>query len=139
MSIFLRKLKLSDLNVVLRILKSAFSSYVNTNEVDIIKSIKSENLIPFVVLREEEIIGVATIILYKRLSNGYTAVIEDVAIIDSHQGMGYGKFIIKELIEIARKLDCFKIIAECEKDKIKFYEKCGLHSNGHIVKKLLVT
>ena len=138
MSILIREMNLTDVDEVLSILKSTFKSYLHVRKEQLINSLSSANLFPYVAIYEGEIIGTATLIIYKRLSDGLTAVIEDVAICETRQGMGLGKIIINELIKNAYELGCFKLIAECKKDRIKFYEKSGLHSNSYIVKKILL-
>jgi len=135
MSIEVREMKLSDVDEVLELLKSTFNSYLNVKKEHLIDSFNSKDLFPYVAIYNGEIIGTASLIVYKRLSNGRTAVIEDVVIKEGRHGMGFGKIIVNVLISNALKLGCFKIYAECMKEKIKFYEKCGFSEKSIIVKK----
>ena len=52
--------------------------------------------------------------------------IEDIVICNTNRGMGIGKGLISFLINIANDEDCYKVILNCKKEYVGFYEKCGL-------------
>jgi len=55
-----------------------------------------------------------------------TILIEDKVICNTNRGMGLGKGLISFLINIAKDEDCYKVILNCKKEYVGFYEKCGL-------------
>jgi len=57
--------------------------------------------------------------------NGSVGHIEDMVVNNEHQGKGFGKAIIKELTKYATECGCYKVILNCAKKNMKFYEKCG--------------
>ncbi|BEI83942.1 hypothetical protein CcaverHIS002_0405460 [Cutaneotrichosporon cavernicola] len=50
---------------------------------------------------------------------------KDIAVSKSMQGRKLGLHLINCLEEIARSTGCYKVILDCSKDNIPFYEKCG--------------
>ena len=55
-----------------------------------------------------------------------TGHIEDVVVNENCRGTGYGKKIIKYLIDIAEKEKCYKVILCSSLKNSGFYENCGL-------------
>jgi glucosamine-phosphate N-acetyltransferase len=51
--------------------------------------------------------------------------IEDIVVDKSLNGLGMGKKLIEKLKNHAKQNGCYKIILDCRKDIIAFYEKCG--------------
>jgi ribosomal protein S18 acetylase RimI-like enzyme len=51
--------------------------------------------------------------------------IEDIVVDDSCRGMGLGKIIIEQLVEICRAMNCYKTVLTCAEKNVGFYEKCG--------------
>lgn len=51
--------------------------------------------------------------------------IEDIVVDKSLNGLGIGKKLLEELKNHAKNEGCYKIILDCRKDIIGFYEKCG--------------
>jgi GNAT superfamily N-acetyltransferase len=62
------------------------------------------------------------------------ALLEDVFIEEEYRGRGLGSLIVREAIEKARELNCYKIIATSrfERENVhKFYEKLGFRKWGY--------
>lgn len=78
------------------------------------------------------IIGSITILIEPKFIHnlGKVCHIEDVIIDDDFRGLGLGKLLINEAIEISKKSLCYKTILNCSNDNIIFYEKCGLIKNS---------
>ena len=55
----------------------------------------------------------------------FRATLWDVVVDKNIRGYGLGKKIIDKAIQYAKNQGCYKIILDCNKDNIKFYEKCG--------------
>ena len=57
--------------------------------------------------------------------------IEDVVTNNDHRNNGYGKHLIKYLINIAlTKNNCYKVILNCGENLDEFYTKCGMIKTG---------
>jgi len=74
-----------------------------------------------------KILGTGTIILEQKLFNQqkYVGHIEDVIIKKEYQGKGYGKILLEKIIDYCKKLNCYKVILNCDKNLEGFYSKCG--------------
>lgn len=78
------------------------------------------------------IIGSITILIESKFIHnlGKVCHIEDVVIDDDFRGLGLGKLLVNEAIEISKKSLCYKTILNCSNDNVIFYEKCGLTKNS---------
>jgi len=78
-------------------------------------------------LESKKVIGTATLLIEQKFihNGGKVGHIEDVATRKGFEGMGVGRKIINELIEIANEYGCYKIILDCDANVVKFYEKLG--------------
>lgn len=57
--------------------------------------------------------------------------IEDVVTDNQYGNKGYGKSLIKYLINIATNdMNCYKVILSCKEELNDFYEKCGMTKSG---------
>ena len=81
---------------------------------------------------ENQLIGMGTLLIESKLIHGGSKVahIEDVVIDKTYQGKGYGKILINNLIEKAKKFKCYKIILNCDEKNIRFYEKAGFQQKN---------
>jgi GNAT superfamily N-acetyltransferase len=62
------------------------------------------------------------------------ALLEDVYVDEKHRGKGIGTELVKRAIELAKNLDCYKIIATSrfERNNVhKWYEKLGFKKFGY--------
>ncbi len=86
----------------------------------------------FVLHDEKQLIGMATMIIERKLTHGGSNVahIEDVVIDKIFTGKGHGKKLMELLVERAKLLKCYKVILNSSPDKIKFYEKCGFQQKN---------
>ncbi|BEI99497.1 hypothetical protein CcaverHIS631_0405400 [Cutaneotrichosporon cavernicola] len=75
----------------------------------------------------DKLVAVGTVFLERKFLRGTGVVghIEDIAVSKSMQGRKLGLHLINCLEEIARSTGCYKVILDCSKDNIPFYEKCG--------------
>ena len=82
-----------------------------------------------------KLIGAGSIFKLMKLHNNSVAQIEDVFINEHFRGLGYGKEIIDNLIQIAlTKINCYKIILNCSDKNINFYKKCNFTLAGNEMK-----
>ncbi|GAA93923.1 uncharacterized protein L969DRAFT_92171 [Mixia osmundae IAM 14324] len=92
---------------------------------------------PLVVATEHKIMAVGTLIVERKFLRGLGLVghIEDIAVSKEAQGQSLGKKIILALTAIGEKVGCYKVILDCNKDNIPFYEKCGyVHKEYEMVR-----
>lgn len=101
-----RKLKLTDKKEIEKIFEQLVGEKVKVN----IKSLLEDKGANCIVLEEDKkLIGFASLIVHAVPSEGSVARVEDVIILDTHRGKGYGKKIMEELIKIAKKKKVKKI------------------------------
>ncbi|EJT99592.1 acyl-CoA N-acyltransferase [Dacryopinax primogenitus] len=74
-----------------------------------------------------QILATSTLLLERKhlRSGGLVGHIEDVAVSSLAQGRGLGKLLITTLTGLAEGLGCYKVILDCARDNVGFYEKCG--------------
>ena len=53
-----------------------------------------------------------------------------ISMAKEYQGQGLGQEIVSHLIDLSKKLGCYKCILNCDVNLIKFYQKCGLEPNN---------
>ncbi|MBD3355079.1 GNAT family N-acetyltransferase [Candidatus Woesearchaeota archaeon] len=85
-----------------------------------------------------QLVGTGLLLIQMNIShNGRPyAHIENIVVDKNHRKKGIGKKIILYLVEKAKKAGCYKIILDCEKKNIPFYEKCGLYETGEVEMRL---
>lgn len=87
-----------------------------------------------VAVADDAVIGTASLILeHKFLHRGGTiGHIEDVAVRPGFEGKGIGSAVVRELIEMAKRSGCYKVILSCTDENVPFYSRIGFrrHDNG---------
>lgn len=75
---------------------------------------------------DNKIIATGTILYETKIIHGGKKVghIEDIVVDEAYRGKGIASQILKLLIEDS-KTNCYKVILDCNKDTIHFYEKNG--------------
>ncbi len=81
----------------------------------------------WVMVCNDDIIATGTIIIeHKFIHNcGKVGHIEDIVVHKDKHGLGIGKKIIDELVNIARNNGCYKVILNTSEKNVGFYEKSG--------------
>ena len=81
----------------------------------------------------DRIIGSTTLLIEPKFihQGGFVGHIEDVVVSKEFQGNQIGEKIIKYVLELAKKHNCYKTILNCSDEVKQFYEKIGFkyHSN----------
>ena len=79
-----------------------------------------------------KIVATAKLCIELKLHNNFAqmALIEDVVVSEECRGMGFGKNITDVLVQRAKAEKCYKIVLNCSKDNIPFYEKCNFKQKG---------
>jgi glucosamine-phosphate N-acetyltransferase len=78
------------------------------------------------------IMGSGTIIYEPKIIRSCKNVghIEDIVVHSNYRGQGISKNIIHKLIHMGSENNCYKVILDCKKDMVSFYEKNGFINNG---------
>jgi glucosamine-phosphate N-acetyltransferase len=87
----------------------------------------NKNHIVLVYEENNKILASGTLIIEKKLIRNCSSVghIEDIVVDRELNGKGIGKKLINELVEYAKNNGCYKVILDCRKEIMLFYEKCG--------------
>jgi glucosamine-phosphate N-acetyltransferase len=90
------------------------------------------NMEIWVIQEDNRLVATGTIIYEPKLIfNRVTyAHVEDICVLESERGKGYGKKIVDHLFQTAQNTKCYKITLVCAEGTVPFYEKCGLEKRG---------
>jgi len=124
----IRYARIEDLDDILRLLDQ-LSPADKTDRSEFVFRMLINNGHYVIALYEDgnKVIGTATLMVRINLSHDCRPVgyIENVVVDDSYRGQGIGKKLVENLLDKADALDCYKVILDCSKHNIKFYEKVG--------------
>jgi glucosamine-phosphate N-acetyltransferase len=78
------------------------------------------------------IIASGTLLVERKLIHCLSAVghIEDIVVAADMRGVGIGRALIAHLVAIAKQQGCYKVILDCNEQKMPFYEACGFVRKG---------
>ena len=81
---------------------------------------------------ENDIIATGTIMYEKKFiyNNSSLAHIEDICVKQDYRKFGFGKLIVKHLMNLAKERGCYKVTLDCSEENSHFYIKCGLEKRG---------
>jgi glucosamine-phosphate N-acetyltransferase len=82
----------------------------------------------FVAVTEDgEIIGSITILIEQKFihDGGKVGHIEDVVTRIEYEGRGVGKALVVKALDFAKQKKCYKVVLDCSKKNVEFYEKLG--------------
>ena len=93
---------------------------------------KCHNIIIFVYVIDEKIVGGATVIIEQKFIHGGKKVghIEDVVVKKDHRGNGIGQELINKCVQVSDANNCYKVILDCDESNISFYTKNGFKEKG---------
>ena len=101
--------------------------------INILKNLPENHTI-FVCTMHEKVVGMFTVLIEQKLTNGGKCIahVEDVVVDNQHRGLGIGKSMIQFAVGYAQGKNCYKIILNCREDLCEFYQKEGFikHSEG---------
>ena len=101
---------------------------------------QSQNIKTIVYETNDGIVATGSIFIEPKIIHNISFVghIEDVVVRHDQRQKGYGQLIINYLTEYAKQQQCYKVILDCQRSNINFYEKCGyLESSVQMRKDLL--
>ncbi len=139
MSENVRLAKLGDLSGLLALLqqiKPEEKTNVETSRLEKTMSeiIGNKNHYIAVYELDNRLVGTATLIIQLNLTHDGRPYghIENVVTDKEYRGRGVGKGLMDFLIKEAKERGCYKLVLDCAKDKIPFYEKCGFDAKGSV-------
>lgn len=102
------------------------------------KIIDDENYYFMVAEINKQIVGTATMLIQRNLThNGRSyAHIENVVTDSGFRKRGIGKILLLELVNVAKSLDCYKVILNCSLENSKFYNSVGFSLTNEIEMRL---
>jgi glucosamine-phosphate N-acetyltransferase len=86
------------------------------------------------------ILGSGTIIYEPKIIHGckYVGHIEEIVVHEKYRGHGIAKKILEKLTNNANKKNCYKVVLDCKKNIIPFYEKTGFTQSNFQMSKYFV-
>ena len=128
MVLFIRAIEASDFENV-KCLLQHLSNTVSTEPIQFADFVSALPRNQHILVMEENgvVFGIGTLLLEKKIIHEFGTVgpIEDIVILPSHQGKGYGKILVQHLVQLAKQEKCYKCILNCDKKNVAFYRKCG--------------
>ncbi len=78
------------------------------------------------------VVGSGTLFVERKFIRNCGSVghIEDIVVDQGQRGKNLGKAIVTHLAGIAKELGCYKVILDCDKENVVFYEKCEFKDKG---------
>lgn len=132
-----REIRLIDQIQIMYLLSQLTTvNYISNDKFRKFLDVKKDNHKIYVILDNDEIVGCGTILIEPKLIHGMKNVghIEDIVIDKKKRGKKYGYHLINFLVNIGKTNNCYKIILDCSKKNIGFYEKCKFkEKESHMV------
>jgi dTDP-glucose pyrophosphorylase len=102
------------------------------------KIIEDENHYLLVAELNNKLVGTATMLVQNNLTHYARpyAHIENVVTDLEYRKRGIGKLLISELINVAKSLDCYKVILNCTLQNSRFYESVGFSLTNEVEMRL---
>jgi len=90
------------------------------------------NVYTFVYAVDGKLYGTAKLILELKFSNNLaiSGHVEDVAVLPEYRNKGVARTIVDYIVQFCWKLDCYKIVLECDEKLIPLYEHSGFKTKG---------
>lgn len=86
---------------------------------------KAMGMVTLVAVRNDVVIGTASVLFEPKLNGQVVAHIEDVVVIPHQQSKGLGRRLVERCIEEASERGCYKVILDCKDSVCPFYQKLG--------------
>ena len=93
------------------------------------ESIKKQGGIIYVIKVGSKLVATAKLLVEIKFFDS-VGHIEDVVVDINHRKFGYGKIIVKHMLNISDSMNCYKCVLYANKDLESFYTKCGMIKKG---------
>ena len=130
MDITIRHIDSNDYNGYLELLFELSQYKHNIDKLSFDNLLTNKNCIILVIEFDNKIIGAGSLFILNKLHCNPFGQIEDVVIKKEYRHLGLGKKIINQLVSIGKTKNCYKIVLNCLKNNIEFYNKCGFIEAG---------
>jgi len=106
--------------------------YLSVTQEKFAEQFQKTNNIIFVVSLDNRLVATGSILIEHKFihSCGQIGHIEDVVVDPKYRGRGLGGIVLAGLVDYARAAGCYKVILDCSRDNLEFYEKCGFACIG---------
>jgi len=86
----------------------------------------------YLYIQDNKIIGMITLLFEQKLIHNGSCVahIEDLVVHENYQGKSIGRKLIEYCLKEIKSDKCYKIILDCKRELIPFYEKFGFNNNN---------
>jgi len=93
---------------------------------NILYSLKNNHHI-YLYIKDNKLVGTISLLIEQKLIHGGKCVghIEDLVVDKEYNGQGIAKELLAYAIQISKDNNCYKVILDCDKKLIPFYEKSG--------------
>ena len=86
---------------------------------------------------EDKIVAYGSIVIENKVRGDIAGHIEDIVVDINVRGKMTGVKLVKELVDIGKTKDCYRITLFCDEKLIKFYERNGFKVNNVMMKSFL--
>ena len=120
----IRNIEKNDYINYTRLIESNISQEAYT---DFLDNVLGYFHIVLVIEFDNNIIGTGTLLIERKMAYGGCTMghIENILIDETFRGKGYGEKLINELLDIAKKNNCYRVDLNCNSELEKFYAKNG--------------
>ena len=135
MNIIVRKLSKTDLNNrFLEVFDSERHANFDLAHEIFEKISSSPNHIIFIAIVNDEIVGSVTLLIEPKFirNGGIVGHIEDVEVKKEYYKKGIGKYLMKNVLEYADKIGCYKTILDCSNEVMPFYKSIGFSHQDYL-------
>ncbi len=98
---------------------------------------KKKNSYYIIAKNKKDLIGFGNLNIFIKARGNPQGVIEDIAVKNKFKKKGIGMKIVRTLIKIAKKKNCYKVILQAPKKNLTFYKKIGFRSSHKSMQILL--
>jgi glucosamine-phosphate N-acetyltransferase len=128
----IRKLELNDYNKGFLELLDQLSDTPKISKTEFENHLKNVNSNIFVIEKDNVIVASGSVLIEKKIihNGGKVGHMEDIVVHKSNRGEKLGQIIVEHLINFAKEKGCYKIIADCKDELLKFYNKTGFEQRG---------
>jgi glucosamine-phosphate N-acetyltransferase len=128
----IRKLELNDYDKGFLELLDQLSDTPKISKEEFENHLKDVNSNIFVIEKDNVIVASGSLLIEKKIihSGGKVGHMEDIVVHKSNRGEKLGQIIVEHLIKFAKDEGCYKIIADCKDELLKFYNKTGFERRG---------
>lgn len=92
---------------------------------------RHNNVITYVILKDETIVAAATCLFEKKIRyNKLCCHIEDVGVVEEYRNSGFGRMIVDYCLEQATNKGCYKAKLHCDGSLVDFYTNLGFKKFG---------